>query len=157
MTRFLTVEEMVTRFGEAEMLDLAGIGRDRSEDGRRLDQERILSEINVAEGEVRAKIISRYPALDELTPENAPELIKGFVGDIARYYLRSHSKSNNQVTDVVYDRYKRACKMLDDIQMRRASVDMPEGDAASGTSSVAAVQADFAPNRADELLHGYLS
>lgn len=154
MTRFLTVSEMIERVGADEMRDIAGIGNARHEDGRRVDEVKVESQIHFAEEKVMAHLRTRYQTVVHLTPEKTPSLIKGFVEDIARYRLRGRSNNQNQVTDVVFDRYKDACAMLEKISMGKVSVDIP-GDPRGDETRSFAITSDIPDNRSSEILAGY--
>lgn len=156
MTRFLTVAEMIERVGADEMRDIAGIGRTRHEDGRRVDEAKVESQILFAEEKVVAHLRTRYQTVVDLTPDQTPGLVKGFVEDIARYRLRGRSHNQNQVTDVVYDRYKDACAILEKISMGKVSVDIP-GDPRGDETRSFAITSDIPEDRSSEILAGYSS
>jgi phage gp36-like protein len=152
---FLTVDQMVTRVGLEEMLQLAGIGNTRDEDGRSLDRPKIEAAIKFADDLVIAKLSARYKTIAAMTPDNTPDLLKGYVEDIARYRLRARSGSQNQVTEEIRKRFDDACAFLKEVQAGKSSLDIigdPRGDEAHAFGALDAIPED----RSDEILQGYL-
>ena len=152
--KFLTVDEMVTTIGSEEILQVAGIGRERHEDGRRIDTDKVEEAIRFADDLVIAKISARYETVSTITPEQTPNLLKGYVADIARYRLRLRSANQNQVTDEVRNRYKDACAFLKDVQQGHASLNIA-GDPRGSETRFFGVGDANPENRADEILAGY--
>lgn len=154
MTKFLTVDEMVAMIGKEEILQIAGIGRERHDDGRRIDVEKVEAAIEFADDLVVAKLRARYESVAYLVPEQTPNLLKGYVADIARYRLRLRSANKNEVTDEVRQRYKDACAFLKDVQQGHASIDIA-GDPRSSETRFFGVGDANPENRTNEILAGY--
>lgn len=154
MAKFLTINEMVERVGLAEMLQIAGIGSARHEDGRRLDETKIEAALTFADDLVVAKLRERYKTIDTIVPDKTPDLLKGFVEDIARYRLRARSGGQNQVTEEVRRRFDDACAFLKEVQMGRASLDIKGDPRADEVRSFGIFDAN-PPDRSDEILAGY--
>lgn len=109
--------DLVTRFGEAELLRSAGIG---TSDERNLDSERITAALTDAHAEISAQLATRY----EL-PERS-DLLTRLVCDIARYRLRNRSEAvksgDGGVADVVRQRFEDASDLLARIANGKASL-----------------------------------
>ena len=154
MPKFLTVDEMVTRVGMREMLQIAGLGRERSEDGRTLDTVKVEAALAFADDLVIAKLRGRYKTIIDITPATTPDLLKGYVEDIARYRLRSRSGDQNQITEEVRKRFEDACAFLKEVQAGKSSIDIA-GDPRGDETRFFGIGDANPHNRADEILAGY--
>ena len=154
MPKFLTVDEMVTRVGMREMLQIAGIGRERSEDGRTLDTDKVEAALSFTDDLVIAKLRERYATIINMTPEAAPDLLKGYVADIARYRLRARSGDQNQVTEESRKRYEDAISFLKEIQSGKSSLDIA-GDPRGKETRVFGIGDANPDNRSVEILAGW--
>lgn len=108
MPRYLTVAEFTDMFGLAEVSQIAGIGNLNDAAGRALDTAKIEAAITFAEDILVGYARARYAIIETLSPEATPALIKGLIGDIARYRLRDKSGGQGQVSEIVKERHDAA-------------------------------------------------
>jgi phage gp36-like protein len=115
---YCTIEKLVSRFGEAELLRIA----DRDHDDK-IDASVVQEALDDASVEIDAYIGTRYS-----TPmDPAPSLLERLCADIARYRLYDENP-----LEEVDNRYKQAVATLRDISSGRASLKDPNADIASG-------------------------
>lgn len=149
---FLTVEQFVARIGEEEALQIAGLG---SRDERVLDTAKIGVELDAARGLVLGYVRARYP--NALTA--GPELLKGFVADIARWRLRGKGGQQSAMNETVQARYDAAIAHLKAIANGTMTLDIdgPGGDPADEANAGVnrAVLSDMPASRTGSLLEGY--
>lgn len=120
---YATVADLVTRYGEAELIDLT----DRADPPVGVvDADVADGAIADASGEVDAYLGVRYA----LPVSPVPAHLLTAVCDIARYRLHG-----NRVTDEVRTRYEDAIRWLKDVAQGRAL--LPGATAASGTTTAA--------------------
>lgn len=117
---YLTLDDLVARFGEREMLDVA----DRDDDGV-VDAGVLAAAIGDAERDVDAQIGARYA----VPLATVPDLVKRVAAQLARYYLHVANPP-----EWVRAGYKDALAILADIRDGRVAIDAP---AAAGGASVA--------------------
>lgn len=141
----LTVADMVTIFGEEEMLQIAGTG---PRDQRSLDEARIDEAVASAIAMVTGYVSARHPDVQE-TP-----MLKGFAADIARYRLRGKGGQQTAMSETVQKRYDAAVARLKDISAGRLALDVPGGvDAPAGGEF--AVSASMPAPRTPSVLDGW--
>ena len=145
----LTVEDMVTAFGEEEMLQIAGEG---PRDMRALDRAKIEEALVHASGLAVGYVRDRWPQATDGTP-----MLKGFAADIARWRLRGRGGQQSAMNDTVQKRYDEAVARLKDIASGRLTLDVPmaDGTGPSPASSEQRITASMPPARAAGLLAGY--
>lgn len=146
---FLTTADMVTAFGEEEMLQIAGDG---PRDGRTLDQAKIDDAIATAVSMVVGYVSPRWP--DVTATSASTPMLKGFAADIARYRLRGKGGQQSAMSEVVQKRYDDAVLRLKDIAAGRLALDVVSsfGSAPSGEF---AVSASVPASRASSVLEGF--
>lgn len=163
MTTLLTIDDLVTRVGLDELTQLAGIGSHNTEDGRSLDEPRIVEAIGFADDMIKSYVAKRYPLIHKLEGDQVPDLLKGFASDIARYRLRSRSGSRNTVSDEVETRYKDAMVWLKDVSRGQVNVDFSDAEGGQQATDDASatpaglVRANIPDGRAATALNGYLT
>lgn len=99
MGSYATQEDMVARFGEAELIELT----DR-ENREVIVPDLVERALEDAEAEINSYLGSRYP----LPLANPPKVLVRLACDIARYHLYGETGH----TEVVKERYESAVKML---------------------------------------------
>lgn len=151
--RLLTTDEFTTRVGLDEVLQIAGLGSFNRPHGRAPDLERIVEAIDFAEDLLLGYARARYPALERQAPEETPDLIKGFVADIARYRLRLRAGGQGQVAEDVKRRYEDALSFFKDVARGRAELPM-EGQPINGEAS-GTVLAHVDPSPLPSILKGW--
>jgi phage gp36-like protein len=147
----LTVEDMVTAFGEEEMLQIAGEG---PRDMRGLDRAKIEEALQHASGLVIGYVRDRWPAAVDGTP-----MLKGFASDIARWRLRGRGGQQTAMNETVQKRYDEAVARLKDIAAGKLTLDLPMTDG-SGPTPAASEQriiSSMPPSRVSGLMNGYRS
>jgi len=110
----LTIEDMVAKFGDAEMRQIAGDGRHNSDVGVQFDELKIASVFNYVSELVVGYVAAKYPWLREVA--TMPEPLKGYACDIARFRFRTEAGNASQVSDDVEKRCKEAIAFLKDVQ-----------------------------------------
>lgn len=120
---YATVADLVTRFGEDELIDLTD--RDEPRTGAIVEAV-ALAALSDAAGEADAYLGVRYA----LPVSPVPAHLLTAVCDIARYRLHGV-----RVTDEVRARYEDAVRWLRDVAQGRAA--LPGASAASGTTTAA--------------------
>lgn len=138
----VTIDDLLVRIGERELLQLAGSGNLNDDDGRILDEVRLGEEISFGSQLISGYLVARYPAIATLDASAQPDLIKGYATDVVRYRLRARSGDRNTVTEEVRKRYEDAVSWLKDVARGRANADLAElreqSQAASQTGDVRA-------------------
>lgn len=99
VSAYATPEQLVSLFGEDEMLTLA-VGVDGE-----LDEARITAAIEWASSEADSFLSARYA----VPVEPVPPVLTTVVGDIARYRLTGHNTVENEV---ILRRYEKAIEWL---------------------------------------------
>ena len=140
MGHFLTVDDFIAQFGEAEARQIAGSGDFNSLEGSQIDYELIEAEIAFTDELIAGYVLARHAWVGGLDVADIPNLLKGLGGDIVRYRLRDKESGKGQVSDTVETRYKDALKRLEAIQAGKLDVprdrldgadlegmDLPEG------------------------------
>ncbi|WP_052265419.1 DUF1320 domain-containing protein [Ruegeria sp. ANG-R] len=159
MGRFLTSDDFIAQFGEAEAQLIAGNGAFNSLEGSQIDAELIESEIAFVDELIAGYVLARHGWLARLWVEDIPRLLKGLGGDIVRYRLRDKKGSKGQISDTVETRYKDALKRLEAIQSGTLDL-IRESNDGQATPEVPAENDDFpaitgAAPLADTILKGY--
>lgn len=161
MTELLTIDDLLEHVDRSELSQVAGIGSHNSDDGRSLDQIKIAAAISFASDMATGYMQRRYPIVAELTPEQTPDLLKGYLADIVRYRLRSRTGNRNTTSDEVETRFKDARDWLREVSRGLVNVDLSDvtGDAdAKGVVNPGGnIHTQSTPTRAGEVLNGYLS
>ena len=155
MGRFLTADDFIAQFGEAEARQIAGSGDFNSLEGSQIDHELIEAEIAFTDELIAGYVLARHAWVGGLDVADMPNLLKGLGGDIVRYRLRDKESGKGQVSDTVETRYKDALKRLEAIQAGKLDVprdrlngadlegmDLPEGNSDTVRMSGPAPQSD---------------
>lgn len=146
----LTAEDMVTTFGEEEMLQIAGVG---SRDFKELDRPKIQESLDFAIAMVVGYVRDRWPAAVAGTP-----MLKGFVADIARWRLRGRGGQQTAMNDTVQKRYDEAIGRLNDIAKGRLTLDIapePGAPVPSDAANELRIIGHMPPARASSILDGF--
>ncbi|PHR19290.1 MAG: hypothetical protein COA37_17830 [Hoeflea sp.] len=152
----VTIDDLQTRIGGRELLQLAGVGNLNDDDGRVLHEPRLNEEISFASQLISGYLATRYPAIATLEAASQPDLIKGYAADIVRYRLRARSGDRNTVTEEVRKRYEDAIGWLKDVARGRANADLEELQAnAKGSSQTGDVRTYQPAARAPGILEGW--
>jgi len=151
---FLTVDELIARQDEQDLLALCGIGGPNSAAGRMIDRDRLFAQIKRAQSFASGYVKSRYPALASMMPEDMPEALKGAIETLVLYWLRDRVASQSAVSDEWRDRYRDIVAWLRDINAGRADLDLPS-TAEGAVEESSGIQASFPASRADDILEGY--
>lgn len=153
MTRYLTLDEFTNLIGLDELSQIAGIGSHNTPEGRSLDQARIEEAILFSEQLLVSHARSRYPVIESLPIDKTPDLVKGFLADIARYRLRSRVGNQNQVSEEVRKRYDDAVGFFN--RVARGLAELPiEGQPIDGEVA-GGMMAAIPDGVADDILRGY--
>ena len=108
MAAYCTIDDLIAEFGAAEITELSDRDGTGSQDDARLDRA-----INRASIEIDGYCSTRYVIpLTAVDPE-----VVGIACDLARYYL-----FDDEVPDLVRERYQHAISVLRDIQAGRRSL-----------------------------------
>lgn len=161
MGRFLTVDDFIAQFGEAEVRQIAGSGDFNSLEGSQIDHDAIEAEIAFTDELIAGYVLARHPWVNDQDVADMPNLLKGLGGDITRYRLRDKESGKGQVSETVETRYKDALKRLEAIQQgkldlprdRSAGADQSDIDLPEGGGDVARISGP-APQSA-AILEGY--
>lgn len=163
MPELLTIDDLLEHVDHAELSQVAGIGSHNSAEGRSLDEVKINAAIKFASDMVKGYLQRRYSIVADLTPDQTPDLIRGYLADIVRYRLRLRSGNRNTVTEEVEDRFKDAQSWLREVSRGLVNVDLsdvPGGADAQASGAVnpsGKVHTSYEPTRAGSILDGYLS
>lgn len=118
MAAYLTLDDLVRRFGQDEILDLA---EDKADDtGETIDQDKVDRAIQDATGEIDSALAGggyRLPLA------SVPPILTAYGCDIARYRLY-----DNRATDQVTKRYDDAIKALRAIASGSLKLGLPKVD-----------------------------
>ena len=154
MPRFLTVAEFTQMFGLAEVSQIAGIGNLNDAAGRTLDTVKIEAALTYAEDILIGYSRARYAVIETLTPETTPALVKGLIGDVARYRLRDKSGGQGQVSEIVKERHDAAFANIKAVATGKFELPIA-GEAINGEAGSTRVDAIIPPARVDGILHGW--
>lgn len=160
MGRFLTPQDFIAQFGEDEARAIAGSGDFNSLEGSLIDEAQIEREIKYADDLIAGYVLARHSWLNGVAVADAPDLLKGFGGDIVRYRLRDKQSNRGQIFETVRDRYHDAIAKLKDIQAGRLDlprdIEVDDGPAqVSPTLSQPGAAISGPPPRSDDILRGY--
>lgn len=108
----LTVDQFIARVGTAEVEQIAGIG---GRFDRAVDHDRVAAELGAASDQVEGYVRTRYPG----ALNNPPEMLLGFVADIARWRLRAAGGQQSAMAMTIKERYDAAIAALKDIAAGR--------------------------------------
>lgn len=161
MGRFLTSDEFVAQFGEAEAELIAGTGAFNSLEGSQINVAKIEAEIAFVDELIAGYVLARHDWLRSIDVADVPNLLKGLGGDIVRYRLRDKKGSQGQVSDTVETRYRDALKRLEAIgegkleltRDRKDGADLDTPEIPDATADLPAISGG-AP-QASEILKGY--
>ncbi|PYE87507.1 phage protein Gp36 family protein [Phyllobacterium leguminum] len=156
MPRFLTVDEFTQMFGLAEVSQIAGIGNLNDPAGRTLDVVKIDAALAYAEDILIGYARARYAVIETLTPETTPVLVKGLIGDVARYRLRDKSGGQGQVSDIVKERHDAALSNIKAVATGKFELPIG-GEPVNGEAGSTRVDAIIPPSRVSGILHGWHS
>nr|WP_321460397.1 phage protein Gp36 family protein [uncultured Cohaesibacter sp.] len=151
---YLTVEELIARQDESDLLALCGTGGWNGAAGRQIDTARLTYQIKRAQSLISGYVKSRYPALESMVPEEMPEALKGALETLVIYWLRDRVHDTSGVSDEWRDRYRDVMAWLKDIYAGRSDLDLPGLDVAQSQDGTA-VQYSFPASRSDHILKGY--
>lgn len=154
MPRFLTVDEFTNAFGLAEVSQVAGIGNLNDPAGRSLDVAKIEAAIAYAEDILVGYARARYAAIETLTPEDTPPLVKGLIADVARYRLRDKSGGQGQVSETVKERHDAAMTNIKAVAAGKFELPIA-GERPNGEAGSARVEAIIPPSPVASMLQGW--
>ncbi len=163
MVELITQDDLETHIGAEELDQLTGSGSHNRPGGRVLDEVKIAQAIKFASDFAKGFLTKRYPLFRDLPVVDVPDLIKGYVADIARYRLRHRSGNRNAVSQEVQDRYDEARAYFRDISKGQINIDLSEVDGAQTEADANAVNpsgkvyAAIPAARAPGILDGYRS
>ena len=161
MGRFLTTDDFIAQFGEAEARQIAGSGNFNSLEGSQIDRAVIDAEIAFTDDLIAGYVLARHSWVGGLDVADVPSLLKGLGGDIVRYRLRDKAGGKGQVSDTVETRYRDALKRLEAIGAGKLGLSREAGSGAdAGGVEVAtgggdAVCISGPPPQSDNILRGY--
>ncbi|WP_319530818.1 phage protein Gp36 family protein [uncultured Cohaesibacter sp.] len=151
---YLTVDELIARQDEKDLLALCGTGGWNGAAGRQIDQARLGWQLKRAQSMIAGYVKSRYPALEAMVSGDMPEALKGAAETLVIYWLRDRVHDTSGVSDEWRDRYRDVISWLKDIHAGRADLDLPGVDEASAEDGSGILSA-FPVGRADHVLKGY--
>lgn len=154
MPRFLTVEEFTEMFGLAEVSQIAGIGNLNDAAGRSIDTAKIEAALTYAEDILIGYSRARYAVIETLTPETTPALVKGLIGDVARYRLRDKSGGQGQVSEIVKERHDAALTNIKAVATGKFELPIT-GEPINGEAGSTRVDAIIPPARVPGILKGW--
>lgn len=154
MSRFLSVEEFKVTVGLDELAQIAGFGNFNDPDGRSLDLPKIEEALNFAGDLLISYTRSRYMIIETLTPATTPDLVKGYISDIARYRLRSRSGGQGQVSEEVRKRYEDALAFLKLVATGKAELPIT-GEPINGEVGGSKVDSIIPPSPVPYMLQGW--
>ena len=154
MPRFLTVEEFTEMFGLAEVSQIAGIGNLNDAAGRSIDTAKIEAALTYAEDILIGYSRARYAVIETLTPETTPALVKGLIGDVARYRLRDKSGGQGQVSEIVKERHDAALNNIKAVATGKFELPIT-GEPINGEAGSTRVDAIIPPARVPGILKGW--
>ncbi|KAA6404487.1 DUF1320 domain-containing protein [Candidatus Tokpelaia sp.] len=149
-TKYLTVDDLLTRLGEHEADQILGTG---NRGNRRIDRERAQTEIMAVDALIEGYVRPRYPRGFTVLPP----LLSGLAYDIVRYRLRGLGGQSSDMAEVVKQRYDDALKALRDIANGMITLDTDgDGEQPDGPTVANAVSAVVPPSRMRPAFKGYL-
>lgn len=154
MPRFLTVAEFTEMFGLAEVSQIAGIGNLNDAAGRSLDTVKIEAALTYAEDILIGYARARYAVIETLAPETTPALVKGLIGDVARYRLRDKSGGQGQVSEIVKERHDAALANIKAVATGKFELPIV-GEPVNGEAGSSRVGAIIPPARVPGILQGW--
>lgn len=154
MPRFLTVEEFTEMFGLAEVSQIAGIGNLNDAAGRSIDTGKIEAALTYAEDILIGYSRARYAVIETLTSETTPALVKGLIGDVARYRLRDKSGGQGQVSEIVKERHDAALTNIKAVATGKFELPIT-GEPINGEAGSTRVDAIIPPARVPSILKGW--
>ncbi|KEY05834.1 MULTISPECIES: phage protein Gp36 family protein [Brucella] len=154
MPRFLTVAEFTEMFGLAEVSQIAGIGNLNDAAGRSLDTVKIEAALTYAEDILIGYARARYAVIETLVPETTPVLVKGLIGDVARYRLRDKSGGQGQVSEIVKERHDAALANIKAVATGKFELPIA-GEPVNGETGSSRVGAIIPPARVPGILQGW--
>ncbi|WP_457798098.1 phage protein Gp36 family protein [Methylocystis sp. S23] len=144
----LTVDEFVARIGATMADDVAGSGL-RGQ--RTLDTVKLSGAIGYTEALVVGYLAARY----KKPFDPVPDIVKGWVTDIALYRLRYKVGDTSGVAEQIKQRYEDAMEQLRDAQKGRLVVDPTQGGVDDQPAQETPVLYKGRPSRADEILDSF--
>ncbi|MGM0939262.1 MAG: gp436 family protein [Pseudomonadota bacterium] len=111
---YCTVDEMITMFGENELIVRSARPEPGSIPKRELDRALVQTSINDAEAEINMYLEGR----NLLPLKTVPEVLRRLTADIARYYLYNNPNEDNPVNK----RYHQRVKQLEGIAAGRLAL-----------------------------------
>ena len=154
VSKFLTVEEFKVTIGMDELAQIAASGSFNRPEGRVIDIPKIEEAIAFAEQLLISHCRTRYTIIETLTPEAMPNLVKGYISDIARYRLRSRSGGQGQVSEEVRQRYEDALAFLKLVATGKAELPIA-GESINGEVGGMKVDAIIPQSPVPAMLHGW--
>jgi len=154
LTHLLSLDEFKTRIGLNELAQIAGVGSFNDPDGRTLDEPMIEAAIAFSEDLLIGYARARYAAIESLTPEATPDLVKGLISDIARYRLRSRSGGQGQIAAEVLKRYEDALAFIRSVAAGKAELPIG-GEPVNGEAGSARVGAIVGASPVAGMLQGW--
>ena len=151
---YLTVDELIARQDEKDLLALCGSGGWNGAAGRQIDVARLGYQLKRAQSFIAGYVKSRYPALEVMLPADMPEALKGAAETLVIYWLRDRVHDTSGVSDEWRDRYRDCVAWLKDVHSGRSDLDVPgvtDDVAQDGTGILSA----FPAGRAEHILKGY--
>lgn len=115
-TKYLPVQEFVTRLGATEADGLLGQG---PRDNRTLDLDRAVTILLAADNLIDGYISARY----RRGFVKIPDLLKDIAFDLARYKMRGQGGQSSTMSEVVRKRYEDAIGTLKDISAGKITLD----------------------------------
>lgn len=146
--KYLSIDEFISRIGEAEADQLAGTGM---RDSRMIDREKMAAELIHADGVIDGYVRARYPRVFIIVPE----VLKGIAHDIARYRLRLVGGQQSSMAEAVKTSFDEAMRLLRDIADGRLVLDS-NNDGATDAHASNLVRTHNPPDRMMQALDGYL-
>lgn len=141
-------------FGLTEISQIAGVGNLNDAAGRSLDIPKIEAAITYADDILIGYSRARYAVIETLTPETTPQLVKGLIGDVARYRLRDKSGSQGQVADTVRERHDAAMANIKAVATGKFELPIA-GEPINGEAGASKVAAIIPPSRVPGILAGW--
>lgn len=156
MASYLGIQGFVEKVGEAEVLQIAGVGGWNGPDGRSIDEEKIGSALAFADDLISGYVLSRHGWLADAEAADIPDLLKGVAVDITRYRLRDLSNDHGEIDKTVERRYRDAIRTLEGV--RSGMVELLQaggGDAVVPASGADRAEISGPPPRAPQILEGW--
>lgn len=144
----LTVDEFIERIGASMADDVAGVGL-RGQ--RELDRVKLSGAVGYAESLVFGYLSARY----KRPFDPIPDMVKGWVTDIALYRLRYKVGDTSGVAEQVRLRYEDAMAQLREAQKGRLVVDASQGGVDDQVAQETPVLFKGNASRADEILDSF--